>query len=233
MSDKVEQCAFERGQVWLNPDDEIMMVISTRPANGCHKVHYVTQDREQGSFYTSDKVIVDNITQLNTRPTQQPAEYYKALVEQMQAGCDGKCALDECVCEQPAVAERCKQLKTAEEIDQKDMDAQFKWRCRCGCEDFYVVCTQCRNGPPFLVKHVCKQCGADLNVQFYVAKHDPACVGDTFEDWLNTVDGTPAHGVIGDETIALCQLAYQAALSHKGLAEVDNEMLARGQTPRH
>ena len=61
-------CPFERGQVWENPDDKLMLVkdVQTYPS-GDFRVTYVTEDREIGRFYSHEKDIIDNITQWNTR----------------------------------------------------------------------------------------------------------------------------------------------------------------------
>lgn len=60
MQNELKACPFERGQVWKNPDDEIMMILRVCPYR--HKIEYITQDGERGSFYASDKSITDNAT---------------------------------------------------------------------------------------------------------------------------------------------------------------------------
>lgn len=67
-------CPFSRGQVWLNPDEEMMMVtaVIAKFGGNCHKVEYLTEEGERGSFYSDDKAITDNIELLSTRATPTP-----------------------------------------------------------------------------------------------------------------------------------------------------------------
>jgi len=65
--DELLPCIFERGQVWKNPDDELMMVLTVRDASHARKVSYITEDGERGIFYDIDKAITDNIELVNTR----------------------------------------------------------------------------------------------------------------------------------------------------------------------
>ena len=46
-------CPFERGQVWENPDNEIMMVISVRRDRDAYKVNYLSEEGEFGSFWNT------------------------------------------------------------------------------------------------------------------------------------------------------------------------------------
>ena len=70
---------FERGQVWKNPDDELMLVLSV--CGEREKIEYVTQDGQRGSFYASSKVIVDNIEQFHSPHADVAEELAKCLGE--------------------------------------------------------------------------------------------------------------------------------------------------------
>lgn len=64
---------FVRGQVWENPDGEIMMVtcVSGKLNDNGFIVAYVSQDGETGTFDNSDTDIINNITLVSTRAALQ------------------------------------------------------------------------------------------------------------------------------------------------------------------
>ena len=63
-------CPFERGQVWKNPDDMLMLITSVRQTVDSSKIEYIDEDGGIGSFYASDNVITDNIELVSNRATQ-------------------------------------------------------------------------------------------------------------------------------------------------------------------
>lgn len=76
-------CPFERGQVWENPDNEIMMVINVRREKDGYKVNYVSEDAEPGSFWDTNRAIIENIALVQTgaQPNQaQDADAVSAAV---------------------------------------------------------------------------------------------------------------------------------------------------------
>ena len=57
---------FKRGQVWANPDNEMMMVTKTRvvKGSGLVKVHFVDELGNTGVFHMGDREITNNITRV-------------------------------------------------------------------------------------------------------------------------------------------------------------------------
>lgn len=89
MTNDLLPCPFEKWQVWANPDDEIMMVVSVRYSDSGegYKVEYVTEHGEKGSFWDNDRAIIDNIRQIDTRTPNKPAEVDLDL-DQLLYRCD-------------------------------------------------------------------------------------------------------------------------------------------------
>jgi len=56
---------FDRGEVYENPDDEIMMITDVILKDDGFKIYYITEFGETGSFYADDKAIIDNIKLYN------------------------------------------------------------------------------------------------------------------------------------------------------------------------
>jgi len=54
-------CPFERGQVYKNPDDFLMMVFNVIIMDGEYRVNYVLENGQIGIFGNLDKYIIDNI----------------------------------------------------------------------------------------------------------------------------------------------------------------------------
>lgn len=55
---------FSRGQVYLNPNDRMMLVIRVLYKGDDFKIEYITEEGEFGSFYASDMAIVNNIKEI-------------------------------------------------------------------------------------------------------------------------------------------------------------------------
>lgn len=54
-------CPFERGQVYKNPDDFLMMVFNVVRFEDEYRVNYVSETGQIGIFSNRDKYIIDNI----------------------------------------------------------------------------------------------------------------------------------------------------------------------------
>lgn len=73
-TDALLPCPFERGQVWENPDNEIMFVINVRREKDGYKVNYVSEDAEPGSFWNTNRAVIDNIALYEPRAQPKPAQ---------------------------------------------------------------------------------------------------------------------------------------------------------------
>jgi hypothetical protein len=65
----MSECKFKRGQVWENPDGEIMMItnVVSKLTADSWTVYYVTDECTSGFFDEKDTAIINNIKVWNTR----------------------------------------------------------------------------------------------------------------------------------------------------------------------
>jgi len=86
-----DEMPFKRGQVWENPDGELMMIRETVSYNidneRRHKIHYVTEDGETGKFFSCDKAIVNNITRADATITPEQVDTVRRALENSIRSC--------------------------------------------------------------------------------------------------------------------------------------------------
>ena len=78
-------CPFERGQVWKNPEDKLMMVMHIVLFDDGYSVSYVSENGQMGMFSNREKHILDNIEMVDTRADKAaPVERIEGLKEAVE-----------------------------------------------------------------------------------------------------------------------------------------------------
>lgn len=92
MTHELKPCPFCGGKAELCEDDRGDFFIS---CVGCYDKE-LEFNHLNGIKYTTKSYVIDR---WNTRAYQSRIDYLEAMIDQMQNGCDGFCALNECICE--------------------------------------------------------------------------------------------------------------------------------------
>lgn len=77
MTKELLPCPFERGQVWKNPDDILMMIFNVVLFEHEYRVNYVAENGQIGIFGNADKYILDNIEMVRPQPQTVDVEALK------------------------------------------------------------------------------------------------------------------------------------------------------------